>query len=57
MGPSDARLCLFHTSLHYICYIDTAADLRSRSKTDSICIKALCYNMLSIGGGTGQGYT
>ena len=31
MEPSDARLILFHASLHYI---DTAADLRSRSKIE-----------------------
>ena len=58
MEPSDARLILFDTSLHYI---DTAADLRSRSKIEflhySSCIKVLCYNMLSVGSGTGRGYT
>ena len=31
MEPSDARVILFHTSLHYI---DTAADLMSRSEID-----------------------
>ena len=31
MEPSDTRLILFHTSLHYI---DAAADLRSRSKIE-----------------------
>ena len=31
MEPSDTRLILFHTSLHYI---DAAVDLRSRSKIE-----------------------
>ena len=31
MEPSDARLILFHTSLHYI---DTAADLKSWLKIE-----------------------
>ena len=59
MEPSDARLILFDTSLHSI---DTdSADLRSRSKIEflhySICIEFLCYNVLSVGGGIGRGYT
>ena len=59
MEPSDAKLILFDTSLHYI---DTdSADLRSRSKIAflhyNICIEFLCYNVLSVGGGTGRGYT
>ena len=56
MEPSDARLILFYTNLHYI---DTAADLRSGQRLN-FCIIAFplkfCYNMHSIGSGTGWEY-
>ena len=38
--PSDARLILFHTSLHYI---DIAADLQSRSKIEFLHLYTVAF--------------
>ena len=59
MKLSDARLILFHTSLHYI---DTAAELRLRSKFEFLHLKHLHQSFVlqhafNLGNGTGRGYT